>query len=78
MQSCFLGIPSEFLGNIDSINTDAFDLKLLHSHCCQMIDCPLHPLWPLPLPHMEVCNASSYTCSKQELHNLTLTWTNLT
>ena len=36
------GIPRKH----DIINTDAFDLKLLHSHCCQMIDCPL-PLPPL-------------------------------
>ena len=32
----------------DSINTDAFDLKLLHWHCCQMIDCPLRTPYPHP------------------------------
>ena len=30
------GIPRKH----DSINTDAFDLKLLHSHCYHKIDCP--------------------------------------
>ena len=40
------GIPRKH----DSINTDAFDLKLLRSHCYQMIDClPPAPLGSLIL-----------------------------
>ena len=71
---CFQGIPKKefrrrnskgILRKHDSINTNAFDLKLLHSHCFQMIDCPLQT----PYPH---------TSTPLGRHILNLVWHGIT